>query len=72
MVPGDSASLDKHGNPNTVTRDKATSQLAQCPTAQTVLVEVERWSGPAPAVTAFRTPLWQSTEIQKLAPALRT
>jgi biotin/methionine sulfoxide reductase len=57
MVPGDGASLDKHGNPNTVTRDKGTSQLAQCPTAQTVLVEVERWSGPAPAVTAFRVPL---------------
>jgi biotin/methionine sulfoxide reductase len=57
MVPGDGASLDKHGNPNTVTRDKGTSQLAQCPTAQTALVEVERWSGPAPAVTAFRVPL---------------
>jgi biotin/methionine sulfoxide reductase len=57
MVPGDGASLDKHGNPNTVTRDKGTSQLAQCPTAQTALVEVERWSGATPAVTAFRVPL---------------
>jgi biotin/methionine sulfoxide reductase len=56
MVPGDAAALDKHGNPNTVTRDKATSRLAQCPTAQTVLVEVERWSAPAPVVTAFQPP----------------
>ncbi|MGE0748952.1 MAG: molybdopterin guanine dinucleotide-containing S/N-oxide reductase, partial [Rhodospirillales bacterium] len=41
--PGIPGSLDKHGNPNVLTIDKGTSQLAQAPIAQTVLVEVERF-----------------------------
>jgi biotin/methionine sulfoxide reductase len=56
LVPGDGNSLDKHGNPNVVTSDKGTSQLAQCPTVQTTLVEVERLSSPPPPVTAFVLP----------------
>jgi biotin/methionine sulfoxide reductase len=56
LVPGDAGSLDKHGNPNTVTLDKGSSQLTQCPTAQTVLVEVQAWKDPAPPVTAFVLP----------------
>jgi len=48
------AELDHHW---IAMKNKGTSQLAQCPTAQTALVQVERWSGPAPAVTAFRVPL---------------
>jgi biotin/methionine sulfoxide reductase len=56
LTPGDAGSLDKHGNPNVVTRDKGTSQLAQAPTAQTALVEIELWRGAVPAVTAFALP----------------
>jgi biotin/methionine sulfoxide reductase len=48
--------LDKHGNPNVLTRDKGTSRLAQGPSAQTCLVEVERFDGPLPPITAFTPP----------------
>ena len=46
----------KHGNPNVLTADKGTSQLAQGPSAQTCLVEVERFDGEPPPVTAFDPP----------------
>ncbi|MEL7157499.1 MAG: molybdopterin dinucleotide binding domain-containing protein, partial [Actinomycetota bacterium] len=46
----------KHGNPNVLTRDKGTSQLAQGPSAHTCLVEVERFEGTPPPVTAFEPP----------------
>ena len=46
----------KHGNPNVLTPDKGTSRLAQGPIAHTCLVEVERFEGAAPAVTAFEPP----------------
>jgi biotin/methionine sulfoxide reductase len=49
-------SLDKHGNPNMLTRDKGTSRLAQCSTAQTALVQVELCRDPPP-VTAFEPPV---------------
>jgi len=48
--------LCKHGNPNVLTRDKGTSKLAQGPTAHTCLVEVERYEGTPPPVTAFQPP----------------
>ncbi|MGE0717344.1 MAG: molybdopterin guanine dinucleotide-containing S/N-oxide reductase [Alphaproteobacteria bacterium] len=54
--PGRVGSLDKHGNPNVLTMDKGTSRLGQGPIALTALVEVERLSGDAPAVTAFLPP----------------
>jgi biotin/methionine sulfoxide reductase len=54
--PGDPASLDRHGNPNVLTLDKGTSSLAQGPSAQTALVEVERWEGPLPRVRAYDPP----------------
>ena len=44
-----------HGN-EALTLDKGTSKLAQCCSAQTALVEVERFDGEAPPVTAFSTP----------------
>jgi len=56
LEPGVIGSLEKHGNPNVVTLDKGTSRLAQGPSAQTALVEVERWLGPLPPVTAFIPP----------------
>ena len=52
-VPG---SLEKHGNPNVLTTDKPTSTLTQCCAAQTALVEVERFEGEPPAITAFTPP----------------
>ena len=37
--------LELNGNPNVLTRDKGTSQLAQGPTAHTCLVQVEKHIG---------------------------
>ena len=48
--------LCKHGNPNVLTRDKGTSRLGQGPSPHTTLVEVERYGGPPPPVTAFNPP----------------
>jgi len=48
--------LEKHGNPNALTRDVGASKLSQGCTAQTCLVEVERYDGEAPAVTAHDLP----------------
>jgi biotin/methionine sulfoxide reductase len=50
------ASLDKHGNPNVLTLDKGTSRLGQGPIAQTALVEIEKYEGEPPPVTAFDPP----------------
>ena len=46
-------SLDKHGNPNVLTLDKGTSKLAQSPSAQTTLIQIERYTEEAPPITAF-------------------
>ena len=54
--PGRPGSLDKHGNPNVLTHDRRTSRLSQGPAAHSTLVEVERFDGEAPAVTAFDPP----------------
>jgi biotin/methionine sulfoxide reductase len=55
--PGVIGSLDKHGNPNVLTLDKGTSRLAQGPSAQTTLVQVEKFAGEPPPVSAFEPPL---------------
>ncbi|MGE0802985.1 MAG: molybdopterin-dependent oxidoreductase [Lautropia sp.] len=55
-APGETGSMDKHGNPNVLTLDKGTSRLGQCSSAQTALVQVERWTGPLPPVSAYRVP----------------
>nr|WP_251011027.1 molybdopterin-dependent oxidoreductase [Variovorax paradoxus] len=52
---GRPGSLEKHGNPNVVTLDRGTSQLAQSTVVQTVLVQVEKFGSPPP-VTAFDLP----------------
>ncbi len=52
----DETGLCKHGNPNVLTRDKGTSKLSEGPSAHTCLVEVERFDGDVPAVTAFDPP----------------
>lgn len=56
LEPGTIGSLDVHGNPNVLTLDKGTSQLAQGPSAQTCLVQVERYEGALPLVRAFDAP----------------
>ena len=55
-VRGEPGAMCKHGNPNVLTPDKGTSRLAQGPIAHTCLVEVERFEGVPPAVTAFEPP----------------
>ena len=54
--PGQPGGLERHGNPNMLTRDAGTSRLAQAPSALTTLVEVERFDREAPAVRAFEPP----------------
>lgn len=56
LEPGTPGSLCKHGNPNMLTPDKGTSRLAQGPSAHTCLVEIEKFTGDAPPVTAFDPP----------------
>lgn len=55
-VPGQLGTLDKHGNPNVVTPDVGTSRLGQGCSAQSALVQIERFKGTLPPVTAFDPP----------------
>ena len=54
--PGVPGSLDKHGNPNVLTRDCGTSSLGQGCAAQSCLVQLESYKGVVPPVTAFDLP----------------
>jgi biotin/methionine sulfoxide reductase len=57
--PDDSAAeiaMCRHGNPNVLTRDIGTSRLSQGCSGQHALVQLERFSGVAPAVRAFEPP----------------
>ncbi|MCZ4311947.1 molybdopterin guanine dinucleotide-containing S/N-oxide reductase [Comamonadaceae bacterium G21597-S1] len=45
-----------HGNPNVLTRDVGTSSLAQGSTGQLTAVQVERFAGTLPAITAYDPP----------------
>lgn len=56
LEPGNLGSLCKHGNPNVLTPDYGTSQLAQGPIAHTCMIEIERYLDPLPSVTAFDPP----------------
>jgi biotin/methionine sulfoxide reductase len=56
-TPGQIGSLDKHGNPNVLTPDRGSSKLAQGPTAQSTLVEVEKLCRQAPTISAFDPPI---------------
>jgi biotin/methionine sulfoxide reductase len=53
--------LELGGNPNVLARDIGTSRLAQGPSALSVLVEVERWTGEAPRSRAYAPPELQAT-----------
>lgn len=48
--------LDRHGNPNVLTRDVGTSEIAQGCSANSTLVEVEKFTGNLPDVEAFNPP----------------
>jgi biotin/methionine sulfoxide reductase len=54
--PGVPGSLCVHGNPNVLTADIGTSRLGQGPSAQSCLVQVERWDGPLPPVSVHAPP----------------
>ncbi|MBU75320.1 MAG: Asp-tRNA(Asn)/Glu-tRNA(Gln) amidotransferase GatCAB subunit C [Rhodospirillaceae bacterium] len=49
----------RHGNPNILTSDIGTSNLAQGPAAHTCLVEVTRCSDDNPPRSAFKPPIFQ-------------
>ena len=49
--------MDRHGNPNVLTHDYRTSQLAQGPAAQSALVQCEKFTGPVPEITAYSPPV---------------
>jgi biotin/methionine sulfoxide reductase len=53
-TPGDPDALCVHGNPNVLTADVGTSRLGQGPSAQSCLVQIERWDGALPPVTGAR------------------
>ena len=50
------APLERHGNPNVLTPDIPSSSLTQACSAQTCLVEVARYDGAPPPMTAFEGP----------------
>lgn len=54
--PTEPGGLDKHGNPNVLTRDEGTSKLGQGPSSHSALVQVERYFGNLPPITAFGPP----------------
>jgi len=54
--PGRAGSFDKAGNPNLLTPDHGTSRLAQACAAESALVEIERFEGEPPPVTAYSPP----------------
>lgn len=62
LVHGEPGSLDKHGNPNMITHDVGSSSLSQGCSAQTATVEIVKWEGELPDITAFEPPvmdLWE-------------
>jgi biotin/methionine sulfoxide reductase len=53
MSPG---GLDRNGNPNVLTLDKGSSRLAQAPSANSCLVEVELYQEAPPPITCYDPP----------------
>lgn len=60
LVHGEPDSLEKHGNPNMVTEDVGSSSLSQGCSAQTATVDIVKWEGELPGITAFEPPLMTS------------
>jgi biotin/methionine sulfoxide reductase len=57
LDPADPLSLEIHGNPNALTNDIGSSSFAQGPSANSCLVEVERYDGALPELKVFAPPL---------------
>ncbi len=62
LDPAESDSLDVHGNPNVLTRDAGSSQLAQGTSAHSTLVQVERYEQSVPPIKVFDQPPTASRE----------
>ncbi len=62
LEPGVPGSMCVHGNPNVLTRDVGTSKLGQGPSAQSCLVEVEKFAGPLPPVKVHSPPPIEAIE----------
>ncbi len=60
LVRGEPGSLEKHGNPNVITHDIGASSLSQGCSAQTASVEVVKWEGELPPITAFEPPVFDT------------
>jgi trimethylamine-N-oxide reductase (cytochrome c) len=56
LVPGEIGTLDKHGSVNNLTSDKPDAKVADGNPSNSALVQVERFLGPVPTVTAFERP----------------
>jgi biotin/methionine sulfoxide reductase len=56
MMTTDGKLLCKHGNPNVLTHDLGTSKMTQGPAAMSCLVEVKKYEGTPPPMTAFDPP----------------
>jgi len=56
LEQGRAGSLDRHGNPNMLTRDEGCSRLSQGCSAYSTLVQVERYAGEVPPIMAFTPP----------------
>lgn len=56
-VPANLTAYTDPANLHVLTFDKDTGKLAQFPSAQTALVEVERYTQEAPPITAFEPPV---------------
>ena len=54
--PADESSMCVHGNANILTRDGGTSVIAQGPSAQSCLVQIEKWNDPLPPIKVFDPP----------------
>ncbi len=54
--------LEKHGNPNVLTLDRGASSLSQGCIAQTCLVEVRKYEGEPPPMTAFDLPAFTTSD----------
>jgi biotin/methionine sulfoxide reductase len=57
LEPGVPGSICVHGNPNVLTADVGTSKLGQGPSAQSCLIEVEKWTAPLPPVRVHLPPV---------------
>ena len=51
--------IEKHGNPNVLTLDIGASSLSQGCVAQTCLVQLERYQGPALPATPYALPVFE-------------